>query len=75
MSAMAIETPVVLMCAEHSAFQDTFEYLREHLPDVHPIVLKRTEWGHFGPLEQPDAVAAHIAERLSPVRETEMEVG
>jgi pimeloyl-ACP methyl ester carboxylesterase len=71
----AIETPVVLMCAEHSAFQDTFEYLREHLPDVHPIVLERTEWGHFGPLEQPDAVAAHIAERLSPVRETEMEVG
>ena len=70
-----IETPVVLMCAEHSAFQDTFEYLREHLPDVHPIVLERTEWGHFGPLEQPDAVAAHIAERLSPVRETEMEVG
>jgi pimeloyl-ACP methyl ester carboxylesterase len=71
----AIETPVVLMCAEHSAFQDTFEYLREHLPDVHPIVLERTEWGHFGPLEQPDAVAAHIAERLSPVRETETEVG
>ena len=71
----AIETPVVLMCAEHSAFQDTFEYLREHLPDVHPILLPRTEWGHFGPLEQPDAVAAHIAERLAPVRETEMEVG
>lgn len=70
-----VETPVVLMCAKHSAFQDTFEYLREHLPDVHPIVLERTEWGHFGPLEQPDAVAAHIAERLSPVRETEMEVG
>ena len=70
-----VETPVVLMCAEHSAFQDTFEYLREHLPDVHPIVLERTEWGHFGPLEQPDAVAAHIAERLAPVRETEMEVG
>jgi pimeloyl-ACP methyl ester carboxylesterase len=70
-----VETPVVLMCAEHSAFQDTFEYLREHLPDVHPIVLERTEWGHFGPLEQPDAVAAHIAERLAPVQETEMEVG
>ena len=70
-----VETPVVLMCAEHSAFQDTFDYLREHLPDVHPIVLERTEWGHFGPLEQPDAVAAHIAERLAPVRETEMEVG
>ena len=29
----AIETPVVLMCAEHSAFQDTFEYLREIKPE------------------------------------------
>ena len=70
-----VETPVVLMCAEHSAFRDTFEYLREHLPDVQPILLPQTEWGHFGPLEQPEVVAAHIAERLAGARETEMEVG
>jgi pimeloyl-ACP methyl ester carboxylesterase len=71
----AIETPVVLMCAEHSAFRGTFEYLREHLPDVQPILLPTTEWGHFGPLEQPELVAAHIEERLAPLQETEMEVG
>ncbi len=60
----AIETPVVLMCAEHSAFLETFEYLRERLPSVDPILLPQTEWGHFGPLEQPDLVARHIAARL-----------
>jgi pimeloyl-ACP methyl ester carboxylesterase len=61
----AIQTPVVLMCAEHSAFLETFEYLREHLPNVDPILLPSTEWGHFGPLEQPDLVARHIAARLA----------
>jgi pimeloyl-ACP methyl ester carboxylesterase len=64
-SIPAIQTPVVLMCAEHSAFLETFEYLREHLPNVDPILLPRTEWGHFGPLEQPDLVARHIAARLA----------
>jgi pimeloyl-ACP methyl ester carboxylesterase len=70
----AIETPVVLMCAERSAFLETFDYLRLHLPNVHPILLERTEWGHFGPLEQPDAVAAHILARLAPAQPAEMEV-
>jgi pimeloyl-ACP methyl ester carboxylesterase len=65
-----IETPVVLMCAERSAFLETFEYLRDHLPHVDPILLPRTEWGHFGPLEQPDLVARHIAARLTPPAET-----
>jgi pimeloyl-ACP methyl ester carboxylesterase len=70
----SIETPVVLMCAEHSAFLDTFQYLREHLPNAHPILLPRTEWGHFGPLEQPELVATHIAARLAPAQTTEREV-
>jgi pimeloyl-ACP methyl ester carboxylesterase len=65
-----IETPVVLICAERSAFVETFEYLREHLPHVDPILLPRTEWGHFGPLEQPDLVVRHIAARLMPPAET-----
>jgi pimeloyl-ACP methyl ester carboxylesterase len=70
-----VDTPVVLMCAEHSAFRDTFEYLSEHLAEVQPILLPQTEWGHFGPLEQPEVVAAHIVERLAPVQATEIEVG
>jgi pimeloyl-ACP methyl ester carboxylesterase len=70
----AIEPPVVLMCQEHSAFRETFDYLSLHLPHVNPIVLPSTDWGHFGPLEQPELVAAHIAETLGPEQTTEMEV-
>jgi pimeloyl-ACP methyl ester carboxylesterase len=60
-----IRTPVVLMYAERSAFLDTFEYLRAHLPDVHPILLPPTQWGHFGPLEQPEVVIDHLVARLA----------
>jgi pimeloyl-ACP methyl ester carboxylesterase len=60
----SLQTPVVLMYANQSAFLPTFEYLSEHLPDVHPVLLPQTEWGHFGPLEQPEAVAGAIVERL-----------
>ena len=28
-------------------------------------MLPRTEWGHFGPLEQPDLVARHMGARLA----------
>ena len=31
-----------------------------HLPRVEGILLPRTEWGHFGPMEQPEEVAAEI---------------
>lgn len=61
----SIETPVTLMCAERSAFIETFEHLRERLPNVHPVLLPTTEWGHFGPLEQPQLVAEQIAARLA----------
>ena len=60
----SIETPVVLIYQEQSAFIDTFEYLEEHLPNVHPVLMPSTEWGHFGPLEQPELVAGYIAARL-----------
>ena len=60
----SIHTPVVLMYTEHSAFIDTFEFLNEELPNAQPVLLPSTEWGHFGPLEQPELVARHIAARL-----------
>ena len=59
-----IETPVVLIYTEQSAFIDTFEYLEQHLPNVHAALLPKTEWGHFGPMEQPELVARAILERL-----------
>jgi pimeloyl-ACP methyl ester carboxylesterase len=61
----AIQTPVVLMYAERSAFIATYDYLKEHLPNVEGVLMPQTEWGHFGPLEQPQVVARHIAARLS----------
>ncbi|MGD1057746.1 MAG: alpha/beta hydrolase [Solirubrobacteraceae bacterium] len=60
----SIQTPVVLMYTESSAFIDTFEFLKEHLPNAHGVLLPNSEWGHFGPMEQPDLVVRHIAERL-----------
>jgi pimeloyl-ACP methyl ester carboxylesterase len=68
-----IQTPVTLMYAAQSAFLNTFEYLMEHLPDPHPVLLPQTEWGHFGPLEQPEIVVRELAalrlgaESLDPV--------
>jgi pimeloyl-ACP methyl ester carboxylesterase len=67
-----IRTPVVLMYAERSAFLDTFKYLREHLPNVRPVLLPRTQWGHFGPLEQPEVVAREIAACLAAADATEI---
>jgi hypothetical protein len=52
------------MYQEHSAFIGTFEYLSGTLPNAQPILLPQTQWGHFGPLEQPELVAAHIQARL-----------
>ncbi len=60
----SIQTPVVLIYTERSAFIDTFEFLSEHLPNVHAVLMPRTEWGHFGPMEQPELVAREIAARL-----------
>jgi hypothetical protein len=41
-------------------------YLRDHLPDVRSIILPRTEWGHFGRLEQPEVIVEHLLENLAP---------
>lgn len=60
----AIETPVLLMYTEQSAFVDTYELLRDRLPHAEGVLLPRSEHGHFGPLEQPELVGRLIAERL-----------
>ena len=67
-----IEAPVVLIYSDSSAFLGTYEYLRAHLPNVSPVLLPRTEWGHFGPLEQPEVVAEHILASLTQSRPHEL---
>jgi pimeloyl-ACP methyl ester carboxylesterase len=61
-----IRPPVVLVYGERSAFVGTYQYLRDHLPDSTSILLPRTEWGHFGPLEQPEVIAGHLLNHLTP---------
>jgi len=61
----SIQTHVLLMYAERSAFVGTHDYLYEHLPNASSIILPRTELGHFGPLEQPEIVAEHIVESFA----------
>lgn len=60
----SIYRPVTLIYAEGSAFLGTYDYLLSHLPKARGILLPRTEWGHFGPLEQPDLVAQQIRATL-----------
>jgi pimeloyl-ACP methyl ester carboxylesterase len=55
-----IQTPVTLMYVEDSAFMSSHDCLYARLPNVDSIMLPRTQWGHFGPLEQPDLVADHL---------------
>jgi pimeloyl-ACP methyl ester carboxylesterase len=61
-----IKAPVVLVYGERSAFLGAYHYLRDHLREARSIILPRTEWGHFGPLEQPEVVAGHLRENLAP---------
>jgi len=59
-----IETPVTLVWTDGSAFMGTHDFLVDALPNVRTVVLPSTEWGHFGPLEQPEAVTAEIVSAL-----------
>jgi pimeloyl-ACP methyl ester carboxylesterase len=65
-SIAQIRPPVVLVYGEGSAFLGTHRYLSDHLPDSTTILLPRTEWGHFGPLEQPEVIAGHLDDHLTP---------
>lgn len=69
----SIQTPVTLLYTERSAFIDTYEYLLQSLPNVDGVLLPSTEWGHFGPMEQPDLVAQVIAARLPTAAESATE--
>ncbi len=55
-----IRTPTLLIYGENSAFVGTYHYLRERLPNCEPILLPRTQYGHFGPLEQPELLVEYV---------------
>ncbi len=60
-----IRVPVTLLFTEGSAFMRTHDHLLRHLPDARSVLLPETEWGHFGPLEQPERVAEEILRSLA----------
>ncbi len=53
-----IQTPTLLVYGEHSHFLGSYEYLKDALPNVTPVILPGGE--HFGPLEQPDRLVEEI---------------
>jgi pimeloyl-ACP methyl ester carboxylesterase len=64
-----IRVPVVLVYGERSAFLGAYNYLRDNLPNATTIMLPRTEWGHFGPLEQPEVIVSHLVDSLVPAQD------
>jgi pimeloyl-ACP methyl ester carboxylesterase len=61
-----IKTPVLLVYGAGSAFLGTCTYLQAQLPDVQTVLLPRSDWEHFGPLEQPQLFAATVLDYLKP---------
>jgi pimeloyl-ACP methyl ester carboxylesterase len=59
-----ITCPVTLMYGEDSSLISSYDCLRARLPDVDAVLLPRTDLGHFGPMEQPELVAAHLLGKL-----------
>lgn len=66
-----IHTPVALLYGEESAFMGTCDELYTRLPNVRKVMLPRTDWGHFAPLEQPEIVAEQIEIAMSALSEEE----
>lgn len=62
-----IQVPTLLVYGEHSHFLGSYEFLRNALPDVTPVILPGGE--HFGPLEQPDRLAQEVLAFLDPAAE------
>jgi pimeloyl-ACP methyl ester carboxylesterase len=60
-----IQTPVTLLYVEGSSFMSSHDCLLAGLPHCQSILLPNTDWGHFGPLEQPDLVAQHVLNILA----------
>ena len=60
-----IQADVHLVYVEGSAFLGSHDCLKAELPSATSRLLPRTDWGHFGPLEQPELIAEHLKTILS----------
>lgn len=62
-----VEVPVVAMYSEDTAFTHAHDVLVQRLPRCRSLLLPATEFGHFGPLEQPELVSQHIIDLAAEV--------
>lgn len=53
-----IQTPTLLVYGEHSHFLSSYNFIKDALPNVKPLLLPGGE--HFGPLEQPAQLASEL---------------
>jgi pimeloyl-ACP methyl ester carboxylesterase len=60
-----IQTPVLLIYGDNSAFLGSYEYLRTRLPNCTAIKLPPSAWGHFGPVEQPEILVDFLFDYLN----------
>lgn len=58
-----VNCPILMIYGEDSVFMDTYEYLRNHLPDCTALLMPESE--HFGPLEQPEFLMKHMRKFLA----------
>ena len=57
-----VRHPTMVVYGEDSVFLETFEYLRDHLPNCKAVLMPESE--HFGPLEQPELFVKYLREFL-----------
>jgi pimeloyl-ACP methyl ester carboxylesterase len=62
-----VDVPVVAMYSEDTAFTHAHDVLVQRLPRCRSLLLPATEFGHFGPLEQPELVSQHIIDLAAEV--------
>jgi pimeloyl-ACP methyl ester carboxylesterase len=65
-----IETPTLLVYGDKSHFLGTYAHLRRTLPRCEGVLLPGGE--HFGPLEQPHLLTAHILRFFAPLAGIEL---
>ena len=58
-----VRHPVLVVYGADSVFLDTYEFLRQNLPDCTAVLMPDSE--HFGPLEQPEFLMEHMLKFLA----------
>ncbi len=58
-----VKHPTLVLYGADSVFIDTFEYLRDHLPNATCFIMPDSE--HFGPIERPELLLSYLRDFLN----------